>query len=88
MCVSQSLFEPDCLHCAMATTLVTTQLQLLGALEDAWECLCALCSPDLLLPVFSSSSAAAVIGVVTVMGPLRSVPSDVDEGTLGGVLHY
>lgn len=43
---------------------------------------------DLLLPVSSSSSAAAVIGVVRVMGLLRSALSNVGEGALGEVLHY
>ncbi len=38
---------------------------------------------DLLLPVSSSSSAAAVVGVVAVMGLLRSILYDVDEDALG-----
>ncbi len=38
---------------------------------------------DSLMPVSSSSSAAAVIGAVAVMGLLRSILYDVGEGTLG-----
>lgn len=40
------------------------------------------------MPASSSSSAAAVIGDVTVTGLLRSFLLDVGEGTLGEVLHY
>lgn len=43
---------------------------------------------DLLLPVSPSLSAAAAAAVTGAATLLRSVPSDVDEGTLGEALHY
>lgn len=64
---------------------ITTQFRCWG---HWWIPLWRLYDADLLLPASSSSSTAAAIGALTVMGLLRFFLSDAGEGTLGEVLHY